>query len=342
MQEIDQRDRELLGALQGEIPLVSTPYAFVGQIARHVRKRSHQTHRAAQARRRDQAARGALRLARARLSILSRRRARRPERIDEAAAVINAHPGVTQNYRRNNDFNLWFTLFVSPQSKLGLEKTIDILGRQRGLRRRPPAADAEALQEQRLGRRDASPKRRARRLHAAHAAGNRVRSPAAARSAAAAAALRRLSRASPASARTSCCPPRARCRSADRSAASARRSRRANRDSSPRDGRLDRAAGSAPTSSGAKFVAAPRRVALLPPARLRRLAVQPLHDRARALGRRMRVDHQRPRHRHRHQQKQALFPTQGVQESARAASSRATPRSGKTRTPRARREAAAS
>ena len=31
MQELDQRDRELLGALQGEIPFVSTPYAFIGQ-----------------------------------------------------------------------------------------------------------------------------------------------------------------------------------------------------------------------------------------------------------------------------------------------------------------------
>ena len=31
MQDIDQRDRELLGALQAEIPLVSTPFAFIGQ-----------------------------------------------------------------------------------------------------------------------------------------------------------------------------------------------------------------------------------------------------------------------------------------------------------------------
>ena len=31
MQDIDQRDRELLAALQGEIPLVSTPYAVLGQ-----------------------------------------------------------------------------------------------------------------------------------------------------------------------------------------------------------------------------------------------------------------------------------------------------------------------
>ena len=32
MQDIDQRDRELLGALQGEIPVISTPFAVLGQI----------------------------------------------------------------------------------------------------------------------------------------------------------------------------------------------------------------------------------------------------------------------------------------------------------------------
>ncbi|HEX8252224.1 MAG TPA: Lrp/AsnC family transcriptional regulator, partial [Thermoanaerobaculia bacterium] len=53
-----------------------------------------------------------------------------PERIDEAAAAINAHPGVTQNYRRNNDLNLWFTIFCSPESKLGLERTIEILSHE--------------------------------------------------------------------------------------------------------------------------------------------------------------------------------------------------------------------
>ena len=31
MQEVDQRDRELLSALQGEIPVTSTPYAIIGQ-----------------------------------------------------------------------------------------------------------------------------------------------------------------------------------------------------------------------------------------------------------------------------------------------------------------------
>jgi DNA-binding Lrp family transcriptional regulator len=49
------------------------------------------------------------------------------KRIDAAAEIINAHPGVSHNYLRNHDYNIWFTMAVAPDSKLGLERTIDIL-----------------------------------------------------------------------------------------------------------------------------------------------------------------------------------------------------------------------
>ncbi|WP_457748083.1 siroheme decarboxylase subunit alpha [Sulfurimonas sp.] len=49
------------------------------------------------------------------------------ENIDEAAAIINAHPGVSHNYLRNHNYNIWFTMAVAPDSMLGLEKTIEIL-----------------------------------------------------------------------------------------------------------------------------------------------------------------------------------------------------------------------
>src|SRR3954464_10083159 len=37
-----------------------------------------------------------------------------------AAQFINSHPGVTHNYLRNHDFNLWFTIACEPGSALGL------------------------------------------------------------------------------------------------------------------------------------------------------------------------------------------------------------------------------
>lgn len=51
---------------------------------------------------------------------------------DQAANIINAHPGVSHNYLRNHDYNIWFTMAVAPDSKLGLEKTIEILKERTG------------------------------------------------------------------------------------------------------------------------------------------------------------------------------------------------------------------
>src|SRR5689334_20196017 len=49
-----------------------------------------------------------------------------------AAQVINSHPGVTHNYLRNHDFNLWFTLAVEPGSPLGMQGTLEVLREKTG------------------------------------------------------------------------------------------------------------------------------------------------------------------------------------------------------------------
>jgi len=41
-----------------------------------------------------------------------------PDRLERGAAVINEHPGVSHNYRRNHEFNLWFTLATPPGSDI--------------------------------------------------------------------------------------------------------------------------------------------------------------------------------------------------------------------------------
>jgi DNA-binding Lrp family transcriptional regulator len=55
-----------------------------------------------------------------------------PDNPHRAAAVINEHPGVSHNYLRNHDFNLWFTIATEPDSELGLEGTLDVLAREAG------------------------------------------------------------------------------------------------------------------------------------------------------------------------------------------------------------------
>ena len=55
-----------------------------------------------------------------------------PEHPHRAAQVINEHPGVSHNYLRNHDFNLWFTIATEPDSELGLEGTLEVLAREAG------------------------------------------------------------------------------------------------------------------------------------------------------------------------------------------------------------------
>ena len=49
--------------------------------------------------------------------------------IDKAARILNAHPGISHNYERDHDFNIWFTIAVDPDSRLGLDKTVEILAK---------------------------------------------------------------------------------------------------------------------------------------------------------------------------------------------------------------------
>lgn len=55
-----------------------------------------------------------------------------PSDIEWAAGIINTHPGVSHNYERNHGFNLWFTLAIPPDSRLGPDKTVEILAQKTG------------------------------------------------------------------------------------------------------------------------------------------------------------------------------------------------------------------
>ena len=41
-----------------------------------------------------------------------------PSKIDEVANEVNKNPGVSHNYERNHEFNMWFTLAVPPDKKI--------------------------------------------------------------------------------------------------------------------------------------------------------------------------------------------------------------------------------
>jgi DNA-binding Lrp family transcriptional regulator len=55
-----------------------------------------------------------------------------PENPWRAAKAINSHPGVSHNYLRDHDFNIWFTIATEPGSPLGLDGTLEVLQRLTG------------------------------------------------------------------------------------------------------------------------------------------------------------------------------------------------------------------
>jgi DNA-binding Lrp family transcriptional regulator len=130
--DLDDLDRELLNAVQWDFPLEPRPFAVLaerlGMDEPTVRERVQKVKDA-----------GVLR----QLSAIFDTRALGytsalvaakvdPDHIDEAAAVISEHPGVSHNYKRNHDYNLWYTVAVPPGASL--DEHVDVLHRESGAR----------------------------------------------------------------------------------------------------------------------------------------------------------------------------------------------------------------
>lgn len=111
---LSETTRALLDLMQDEFPLVERPYAALG--ARLGISETQALDHLAEAR-----AAGVVRQVCAifdtrALGYSSALVAMRiaPEQLKRAVAVINAHPGVSHNYRRNHGFNVWFTVAMPP------------------------------------------------------------------------------------------------------------------------------------------------------------------------------------------------------------------------------------
>jgi siroheme decarboxylase len=124
---LDETDKRLLNLMQGSFPLAERPYAEVARMAELSE---------------DEVLRRTRRLLDERIirevtpifdtrvlgysSMLVAAKVD-PEHPWRAAKIINEHPGVSHNYLRDHDFNLWFTIATEPGSKLGLQGTLDVL-----------------------------------------------------------------------------------------------------------------------------------------------------------------------------------------------------------------------
>jgi DNA-binding Lrp family transcriptional regulator len=129
---LDDLDKRLLNLMQGKFPIAPRPYAHV----------------AAEAGITEQDALGRVRyllderiirqvtpifdtraLGYSSMLVAAKVDAENPWR---AANIINEHPGVSHNYLRNHEFNIWFTLATEPDSPLGVDGTLEVLARVAG------------------------------------------------------------------------------------------------------------------------------------------------------------------------------------------------------------------
>jgi siroheme decarboxylase len=129
---LDETDKRLLNLMQGRFPIERRPYARIAELAEipeaevlarvaHLIK--HRIIRQVTPIFDTRALGYGSMLVAAKVD---------PENPHRAAKFINSHPGVTHNYLRNHDFNLWFTLAVERDSKLGMDGTLEVMARATG------------------------------------------------------------------------------------------------------------------------------------------------------------------------------------------------------------------
>jgi siroheme decarboxylase len=129
---LDELDKRLLNLMQGSFPIAPRPYARVAELAeiseREVMDRVQHLLDERIVRQVtpifDTRALGY-----SSMLVAAKVDSENPHR---AANVINAHPGVSHNYLRNHEFNLWFTIATEPGSPLGLDGTLEVLAREAG------------------------------------------------------------------------------------------------------------------------------------------------------------------------------------------------------------------
>jgi DNA-binding Lrp family transcriptional regulator len=117
-QQLDAVDKKLLNDIQWVFPLVDRPYLEIAK--RYDISEEDVMHRVAFLKNM-----GIIRQINA---IFDTRRlgyksaliafAVRPDKLDSVAEKINEHPGVSHNYERNHEYNMWFTLAVPPGSDI--------------------------------------------------------------------------------------------------------------------------------------------------------------------------------------------------------------------------------
>jgi len=128
---MDETDRKLLNLIQEDFPIAAEPFAEVG--ARLGIGEAEVLRRVARLKEEGIVRRIGAVFDLRKLGFASTLCAARvpEEKMDAFVATVNAHPGVTHNYRRDDDYNVWFTL-IAPKEE-ALEAVLEEIKRETGI-----------------------------------------------------------------------------------------------------------------------------------------------------------------------------------------------------------------
>ncbi len=129
---LDDTDRRLMNLMQSEFPLVPEPYAMLAERAElDVDELMRRAQRLLDGRiiREITPIFDTRTLGFSSTLVAAKVDTEYPHR---PAEIINSHPGVSHNYLRTHEFNLWFTIATPPDSELGLQGTLDVLQQRTG------------------------------------------------------------------------------------------------------------------------------------------------------------------------------------------------------------------
>jgi DNA-binding Lrp family transcriptional regulator len=124
-------DRAILNRIQSDFPLIPRPFAAIA--AELELSEAEVLHRVAALKERGIIRRIGANFVPGKLGFVSTLCAARvPEdKVQQFTAAVNRHPGVTHNYLRDNEFNVWFT-FIAP-SMAQIEASLAQLARETGV-----------------------------------------------------------------------------------------------------------------------------------------------------------------------------------------------------------------
>jgi siroheme decarboxylase len=114
---MDSQDKELLNVIQAGFPVEPHPYRVIGE--KLGMDQAEVLARIANLKRQGIIRRIGASINSRRIGFVSTLLAAKvpPEKFESFVATVNACPGVTHNYERKHEYNVWFTLIASSQDE---------------------------------------------------------------------------------------------------------------------------------------------------------------------------------------------------------------------------------